>query len=97
MKRIIVCFDGTSNTPYRSHEDSPRTNVFRISNYIKQISNDGTRQIVLYEPGVGAEPGIVGLWKQAWGIGLFFGAFPLYCVKTSTISNIMFQELESIL
>ena len=71
IKRIVVCCDGTSNTPYRGHDISPLTNVSRISRYIKPTDECGILQLVYYQSGVGTAEGSPRLWNQALGIGLF--------------------------
>jgi uncharacterized protein (DUF2235 family) len=53
-KRIVICADGTWNSPYRS-DASERclTNVFKIAQAVKPIARDRTPQLVYYHPGVG--------------------------------------------
>jgi len=59
MKRLIVCCDGTWNTPTQEENGLPcPTNVFKIS---RAIADDdaGTAQLKYYHTGVGAEGGAV--------------------------------------
>lgn len=68
MKRLIVCCDGTWNTPDQEQDGVPiPTNVVRIYNAIKSVGDDGTEQRKYYHPGVGSE----GNWweKLAGGSG----------------------------
>ncbi|MEN6621988.1 MAG: DUF2235 domain-containing protein, partial [Smithella sp.] len=56
-KSIILCFDGTWNTP--GHESSPAeddsTNVFRFYERISDANDDGHAQLKWYNKGVGTE------------------------------------------
>jgi uncharacterized protein (DUF2235 family) len=71
MKRLIVCCDGTWNTPDQ-HEDgeSRVTNVRKIASAILPTSREGIPQIVFYHAGVGAS---LGFDLSHW-IGGAFGA-----------------------
>jgi uncharacterized protein (DUF2235 family) len=51
MKRLIVCCDGTWNTP----ESRYVTNVVHIARAIKPVAADGTQQVVFYDWGVGTD------------------------------------------
>jgi uncharacterized protein (DUF2235 family) len=67
MRQLIVCCDGTWNTP----EDSSVTNVRRLYNALADTDDDGNEQVRFYQPGVGtAGP----LWDRlvagATGAGL---------------------------
>lgn len=53
MKRIIICFDGTWN---RIDADTP-TNVLMLATGIAPKTDDGIRQIVHYDEGVGTSGG----------------------------------------
>ena len=58
MKRIILCFDGTWNTP--ADENLPidqqiETNVSRFYKSIKDVGPDGTQQVKWYDEGVGTK------------------------------------------
>ena len=49
MKRLIICSDGTWNSPDQRFP----TSVVRISHLIVPQAPDGTPQIVFYDRGVG--------------------------------------------
>ena len=51
MKRIIICSDGTWNTP---DQESP-SNVTEIARAVLPTGPDGTPQVVFYDAGVGTE------------------------------------------
>jgi uncharacterized protein (DUF2235 family) len=54
MKRIIICCDGTWNTPDKDKEGiSVATNVVKIADAVSQTAEDGTSQLMYYDPGVG--------------------------------------------
>ncbi len=54
MRRLIVCADGTWNTPDEKTDDQPvPTNVVKIQRAIKAIGSDGVSQIAYYHSGVG--------------------------------------------
>ena len=60
MKRLVVCCDGTWNTP--DQEDNgilAPTNVFKLYNALADTAPDGTKQVGYYHPGVGGEGGLV--------------------------------------
>lgn len=68
MKRLIVCCDGTWNTPDQEQAGVPiPTNVVRIYNALKKVGDNGIEQRKYYHPGVGSE----GNWweKLAGGSG----------------------------
>lgn len=61
MKRLIVCCDGTWNTPDQEENGIPApTNVCKIYNAIAEQDQERTVQLKYYHPGVGSEGGIVG-------------------------------------
>jgi hypothetical protein len=71
MKRLIVCNDGTWNTPDQEDNGIPSpTNVFKIYNAI--ADNDGnTKQLKYYHPGVGSEGGLAAsVLGGAVGVGI---------------------------
>lgn len=51
MKRIVICADGTWNSP----EDEAATNVIRFSRSISPRDRSGKKQIVFYDWGVGSD------------------------------------------
>lgn len=53
-KRLVVCCDGTWNTPDQSVGGHPLpTNVTKLALAVSEQAADGTRQCVYYHPGVG--------------------------------------------
>jgi hypothetical protein len=66
-RRLVVCCDGTWNTPDRRGHT---TNVVRLVRSIRSYSSDGVSQIVYYHPGVGTG-NVVDRWiGGGTGIGL---------------------------
>jgi hypothetical protein len=66
-RRLIICCDGTWNTPDRYGHT---TNVVRLVRSIKSCSADGVSQIVYYHPGVGTGS-IIDHWiGGGTGVGL---------------------------
>ena len=71
MKRLIICADGTWNSPDRRDREKPRkhrsccewirkpSNVVKMARAILPKASDGTFQVVFYDPGVGTGWGIV--------------------------------------
>jgi uncharacterized protein (DUF2235 family) len=71
MKRLIICCDGTWNTPdQRAGEKDCPTNVVKIARAVRARSDTGTHQIVYYSRGVGTRPGIDRFTGGAFGHGL---------------------------
>jgi len=67
MRYLIVCCDGTWNTP----EMASVTNVRRLYNALDKRSEDGTAQACYYQPGVGTEHGLVDIvLGGGLGVGL---------------------------
>lgn len=53
-KRIIICCDGTWNTPDKTERGLPcATNVVRVAEAVPRHASDGTRQLLYYDIGVG--------------------------------------------
>lgn len=70
-KRLIVCCDGTWNTPDQTdREEVAPTNVVKIARAIAAQAPDGTPQIVFYHEGVGTGGGAERLTGGAFGAGL---------------------------
>jgi uncharacterized protein (DUF2235 family) len=72
-KRLIVCCDGTWNTPDQKEDGHIcPTNVVKMASAIAPLAPDGTAQIVLYHDGVGASSGLdLSHWAGgAFGVGL---------------------------
>lgn len=68
MKRLVVCCDGTWNTPDQEHDEVPiPTNVVRLYNAVEERGPGNITQLRYYHPGVGTE----GNWleKLAGGSG----------------------------
>ncbi len=53
MKRIVICSDGTWNTP---GQPAP-TNVTRLARAVLPTAPDGTTQVVFYDAGIGTDGG----------------------------------------
>lgn len=56
MKRLILCNDGTWNTP--DQEDNgllAPTNVVKLFHALAASDDQGTKQLIYYHPGVGTE------------------------------------------
>ena len=72
MRNLIVCCDGTWNTPDQKHDGVPTpTNVVRLFNSVAGKDGKGRPQVKYYHPGVGTE----GNWWDkiaggAAGVGL---------------------------
>lgn len=66
MKRLIVCCDGTWNTP----ESKYVTNVVHIARAIQPVTKDGTQQIVFYDWGVGTDGTLDSIGGGALGEGI---------------------------
>ncbi|BDY12179.1 DUF2235 domain-containing protein [Hydrogenimonas cancrithermarum] len=72
MRNLVVCADGTWNTPEQKEHDIPvPTNVVRIFNSIAKSDKNGIEQLRYYHPGVGTD----GTWWEkmaggAVGVGL---------------------------
>lgn len=54
VKRIVICCDGTWNAPDKQEGGVPiTTNVVKAAQAIREKDNQGTRQLMYYDPGVG--------------------------------------------
>ena len=51
MKRLVVCCDGTWNTP----EMACPTNVVKIAQAVTEVDRDGIQQILFYDEGIGTQ------------------------------------------
>ena len=71
VRRLIVCSDGTWNTPERKDRGvfAP-SNVVKMARAIRPQAPDGTSQVVFYDPGVGTDSLLDKLTGGAFGIGL---------------------------
>jgi uncharacterized protein (DUF2235 family) len=52
-KRIVICADGTWNTPKTKKGEDASTNVWRMYELVKHRATDGTPQLKYYHAGVG--------------------------------------------
>lgn len=62
MKRIIICCDGTWNTPDKSSEGIPlQTNIVKIAQAVNEfdVYNEKIKQLTYYHPGVGTQGNIL--------------------------------------
>ena len=69
MKRLIICADGTWNTPHQRDRGKRKpSNVTKMSRVILPRDDSGVDQVVYYDPGVGTFPGLDRLWGAflAW-------------------------------
>lgn len=54
MKRIVICCDGTWNTPDETDQGVPaQTNVVKVAQAVNPVAADGVAQRMYYDPGVG--------------------------------------------
>ena len=61
-KRLVICSDGTWNTPDQKDRGKYRpSNVVKIARAVASVSRDGKIQIVFYDKGVGTGWGLEGL------------------------------------
>jgi uncharacterized protein (DUF2235 family) len=71
MRRLIVCSDGTWNTPDRKDGDAfAPSNVVKMARAIRPQAEDGTPQVVYYDPGLGTDNVLDKVTGGAFGIGL---------------------------
>lgn len=70
MKRLVVCCDGTWNTPDQASDGKPcQTNVTKVAAAVADVDPTGVAQLVYYQPGVGTTRG-ERLRGGAFGVGL---------------------------
>lgn len=80
MRNLVVCCDGTWNTPDQKHDGVPvPTNVVRLHNALSETNDVGVRQLRYYHPGVGTE----GTWWEkvaggTVGVGLSSNVMSAY-------------------
>lgn len=72
MKRIVICCDGTWNTPDKTIEGKPcDTNVVKLAEAVKPLAVTGTMQLMYYDPGIGTSGSIFKrMFDGATGRGL---------------------------
>lgn len=68
MKRIIICADGTWNRPEENLEEDFPTNVLKFARGISPQDEDGIKQVVFYDWGIGSYHDKLG--GGAFGAGL---------------------------
>ena len=66
-RRLVVCFDGTWNTPAK---DATSTNVVKLVRAIRNRDDDGISQITFYDKGVGTNDPLDAVLGGALGWGL---------------------------
>ncbi len=105
-KRIIICCDGTWNTPDKIASERAdgegrkvkfipcSTNVVKIASAVKEISEiDGRTQLTYYDPGIGTEGWIVKRWFEgATGHGISKNIRDAYSflIKNYTLGDELF-------
>jgi uncharacterized protein (DUF2235 family) len=71
MRRLVVCSDGTWNTPDRKDGASfAPSNVVKLARAVLPQAPDRTDQIVFYDPGLGTDNLLDKLTGGAFGVGL---------------------------
>jgi uncharacterized protein (DUF2235 family) len=71
MRRLVVCCDGTWNTPDQKDRGVMRpSNVVKLARLVRRQAGDGTEQLVHYDKGVGTGDFVDRLFGGAFGIGL---------------------------
>jgi uncharacterized protein (DUF2235 family) len=81
MRYLVVCCDGTWNTP----EQPSVTNVFRLYNALDEEDAEGNQQLSYYLSGVGTRGGLLPwLWGGVAGVGLSFDVMDAYRWLTTT-------------
>ena len=79
MKRLVVCCDGTWNTPDQKDRGVQRpSNVVKIARWVLPQAPDGTVQKLHYDRGVGTGDWIDRLFGGAFGVGLSHNAREAY-------------------
>jgi uncharacterized protein (DUF2235 family) len=70
-KRLVICADGTWNTPTAVSESQPApTNVWLLYNLVPGQAADGTPQLAFYHPGVGTGGPVDRLLGGLCGVGI---------------------------
>lgn len=71
MKRLVVCADGTWNSPRQEGADGRKsTNVLKLLRAVEPSAPDGTQQVVFYDKGVGTGGPLDRILGGGLGIGL---------------------------
>ncbi|MGH2352253.1 MAG: DUF2235 domain-containing protein, partial [Chloroflexota bacterium] len=81
MRHLVVCCDGTWNTP----DEEAATNVYRLHNALADTAEDGAEQLRYYDRGVGTEGGLADyVLGGAAGAGLSRNVLDAYHWLTTT-------------
>jgi uncharacterized protein (DUF2235 family) len=79
LKRLVVCCDGTWNTPDQKDRGVQRpSNVVKLARWVLPQAPDGTVQKLHYDRGVGTGDWIDRLFGGAFGVGLSHNARKAY-------------------
>lgn len=71
MKRLVICCNGTWNTPDQKDRGVMRpTNVVKIARWVLPQAPDGTEQRVHYDRGVGTGDMMDRIFGGMFGVGL---------------------------
>jgi uncharacterized protein (DUF2235 family) len=71
MKRLVVCADGTWNTPAQEGaEGRTSTNVLKLMRAVRPVASGDVQQIVFYDKGVGTGGTLDRFLGGAFGVGL---------------------------
>ena len=71
MRHLIVCCDGTWNTPDQEDNGIPSpTNVVKLMNSLAETTSAGIEQLAYYHPGVGTKGGLDKIRGGAYGVGV---------------------------
>jgi uncharacterized protein (DUF2235 family) len=86
MKRIVICCDGTWNTPDKTKQGVPlHTNVVKVAQAVQPIADDGVQQRLYYDPGVGTTGNVIRRsFDGATGSGLSANVRAAYQFLTNT-------------
>jgi uncharacterized protein (DUF2235 family) len=80
MKRIIICCDGTWNTPDKQEDGIPiATNVVKVAQAVREKDAKDIKQLMYYDPGVGTSGNwFKRLYDGATGAGLMRNILEAY-------------------
>lgn len=79
MKRLVICCDGTWNTPDQKDRGVMRpTNVVKIARMVRPQTADGVEQQVYYDLGVGTGDFIDRIFGGMFGVGLRHNVLEAY-------------------
>ena len=72
MKKIVICCDGTWNTPDKTEEGIPRaTNVVKLAESVLKKDDKGIEQCAYYDTGIGSSGSwIKRIFNGATGTGI---------------------------